>query len=278
LHGQESLQNLPPDTLKNKYGKFQVQRSVEVGSQPFGRSYSTEIEMQPNRHTRSPESWGIRGSEIDFVQVVQSGTDDKWKTTAQDHGWSGETDESGKAINSEGKPCFLHRAELTEQETGTGWRVDQSFKNTPFHQESFPEDKAKAQVGRHHLLKKNETAKLSDKPTIAGPGYKFDAMSTAMDKKSGKEFGTVEWGFEVKQNAQGESTIKDRPPTLLEDNLKLKGPEGEAARERNRGRRAAYRQWNQAAPGKEQENRRQIAQRADNVRPAEQVTRIPEEA
>lgn len=282
LHGKEDLQNLPPDTLKNKYGKFQVQHGVKDGPQPpFYQSYSTKIEMEPNIRTRSSKSLGTRGSDIDFVQVVRSGTGDNWRTTAQDHGWKGATDESGKPINSEGKPQFLHRPELTEQQTGTGWRVDQSEKSSPFHQESAPEDKAKAKVGRHHLLKENETAELKDSPTIAGPGYKFDAMSTAMDKKSGKEFGTVEWGFKVEQNAQGESTIKDRPPTLLEDNLKLKGPEGEAARERDRGRRAAYEQWNQAAPGKEQairdemERRKAVGADASQIKPPQQVTRLP---
>ena len=269
LHGAENLQN--SDTLKNKYGKFQVQRNLGVGPPPFGGSYATGIQMQPNIRTR--------GSEIDFVQVVRSGTDDKWKTTAQDHGWNGQTDKSGKPINSEGKPYFLHRAELTEQKTGTGWRVDQSNKNTPFHMESKPEDKTKAQVGRHHLLKKSETAELKDSPTIAGPGYKFHAMTTAMDKKSGKEYGTLDWGFDVDENAQGEQVIMPLKPTLLEDNLKLKGSEGDAARERDRGRKAAYEQWNQAAPGKEQANRdevkRKIKAGADNVPPAKQVTRIP---
>lgn len=124
--------------------------------------------------------------------------------------------------------------------------MDQSLKNTPFHQESLVQDRAKADAGRHHFLKENEPARLVDRPAVAGQGYKFDAMSTAMDKKSGKEFGTVEWGFKVDQNDQGESIIRDRPPTFLEDNLKLDGPLGEEARERDRGRRAAYERWHDA--------------------------------
>lgn len=276
LQGVEDLQNLPPDTLKNKYGTFEMQRGVEErGTGTFDQSYSTKIGMTPNWRTRNPKSLMAQGSDIDFVQVVRSGTGDNWKTTAKDHGYK--TDESGKPIDPEGKPIFAHRAELTEQETGTGWRVDQSMYDTPFHSEAHlpitPE------VGRHHLLKENETARLEDKPTIAGPGYKFDAMSTAMDKKTGKEFGTVEWGFNVDQNDQGESILRDRPPTLLEDNLKLDGKLGEEAKQRNLGRIAAHKQWNRAASRKEQANKEEAKRRkeagSDRPGPSQQVTRIP---
>ena len=269
LRGVENLQNLPPDTLKNKYGKFQIQRDVRVGPPPFGKSYSTEMEMTPNMRAH--------GHKIDFVQTVRSGTDDNWKTTATDHGWTGETDKSGKPIDSEGKPKFLHRSELTEQQTGTGWRVDQADYSTPFHSEGH--SGLSPDVGKHHFTKKSDSANLVDRPAIAGQGYKFDAMSTAMDKKTGKEFGTVEWGFSVGQNEKGESTLSERPPTFLEDNLKLDGEPGREARERDRGRKAAYEQWNQAAPGKEQANRKEVERKknvgAVNVRPPEQVTRIP---
>ncbi|MBN4004302.1 hypothetical protein [Nostoc sp. LPT] len=260
LQGVENLQDLPQDTLKNKYGKFQIQRDVMVGAGDFGKAYSTEIEMTPNIRAR--------GSKIDFVQTVRSSINDNWKTTAVDHGWTGETDESGKPIDSEGKPKFLHRSELTEQQTGTGWRVDQSGYSTPFHSEAHLEITPK--VGKHHLLKKSDSAQLVDRPTIAEQGYKFDAMSTAMDKKTGKEFGTVEWGFNVGQNEQGEPTLEGRTPTLLEDNLKLDGEPGREARERDRGRKAAYEQCNQAAPGKERANREEA-----NTRSPKQVTRIP---
>ena len=269
LQGVENFQNLPPDILKNKYGKFQIQHDVRTGLQPFGKAYSTEMEMTPNIRAR--------GSKIDFVQTVRSSINDNWKTTATDHGWTGETDESGKPIDSEGKPKFHHRSELTEQQTGTGWRVDQSEQDTPFHSEGHSE--LTPDVGKHHLLKKSDSANLVDRPTIAGQGYKFDAMSTAMDKKTGKEFGTVEWGFNVGQNEQGEPTIEGRTPTLLEDNLKLDGEPGKEAHERDRGRKAAYEQWNKAAPGKEQANIKEVERKknagADNVRPPKQVTRIP---
>ena len=124
------LKNLPPDTLENKYGEFQVQRDVKVGQPPFGRSHSTKIEMTPNWRTRKPSTGYTQGSDVDFVQVVRSGTDDNWKTTPADHGY--QVNESGQAINPQGEPQYAHRAELTEQQTGTGWRVDQTFQDTPF--------------------------------------------------------------------------------------------------------------------------------------------------
>lgn len=254
LQGVEQLQELPPDKLENKNGIFQIQHDVKVGPPPFGLAYSTEIEMTPKWRTRSFESLGIRGCNIDFIQAVRSSTDNNWKTTAKDHGYHGPTDESGRPIDEQGNPVFIHRAELTEQETGTGWRVDQSMKNTPFHEESLHKDKADARAGRHHLLKRNESVKLKDKPAIAGEGYRFDAMSTAMSKTTGREFGTVEWGFSVDRDEQGEPILKNRPPTFLEDNLKLDGEEGEEARERNRGRLASYRKWNEVALGQEQNN------------------------
>lgn len=278
LH-EGDVKQYPPNTLNNKYGEFQVEHGVGPGPLPFGRGYSTEIEMNPNWRTRDPKSLGTRGSDIDFVQVVRSGTGNNWKTTAKDHGHTGQTDESGKPLDEEGNPKFLHRAELTEQQTGKGWRVDQSQKNTPFHQEALPEDPAQARAGRHHLLKENEPARLSDRPAIAGPGYKFDAMSTAMNKKTGKEFGTVEWGFHVDQNKQGEPILRPHTPTLLEDNLKLDGEPGRQAHERNRGRIAAYEQWNQAVPMKEQANIAEVNRLKNEgvqaVRPPQQVTRLP---
>ena len=101
-------------------------------------------------------------------------------------------------------------------------------------------------------------------------------MSTAMDKKRGKEFGTVKWGYNVRQNDQEESILNTRHLTLLEDDLKLKDTTGEEARDWDRGRRAAYRQWNRAAPGKEQENIRQEQRKAEEYRrEPEKVTRIP---
>lgn len=268
LHGAEEVPTqFPPDTLNNKYGDFQIQRGVEVGRRPpFGRSYSTEIEMTPNRHTRRSDSLGVKASKIDFVQVVRSGTDDNWKTTAADHGY--QTNESGQPID------YAHRAELTEQETGTGWRVDQTNYDTPFHGESHSGD-----VGRHHFTKQAESARLKDGPEIVEPGYKFEAMSTAMDKKTGKEFGTVEWGFNVDRNDRGESILRDRPPTFLEDNLKSEDESvRNEARERDRGRLAAYEQWNRAASGKEEANRKEAERRQregiSKERPIP-VTRIP---
>jgi hypothetical protein len=101
-------------------------------------------------------------------------------------------------------------------------------------------------------------------------------MTTAMDMKTGKVLGTVEWGFYVRQNERGESHLESYPPTFLEDNLKLDGEQGELARERNRGRKAAYERWNQAAPGKEQENIRQQQMRSEEHRQEpKRVIRIP---
>ncbi|WP_319423587.1 hypothetical protein [Pleurocapsa sp. FMAR1] len=89
-------------------------------------------------------------------------------------------------------------------------------------------------------------------------------MTIAMDKKTGKDLGTVRWGFGVGRNEQGESRLDTRYPTLLEDDLKLEGAAGEEAREWDRVRREAYRQWNQAAPGQERANENH-----------KRVTRIP---
>lgn len=279
LHGGD-LQQYPPNTLNNKYGSFQVKHGVDVvPTLPFNRSYSTNIEMNPNWRTRDPRSLGTQGSDIDFVQVVRSGTGDEWKTTAQDHGHTGLIDPSTrKPLDQEGNPKFLHRAELTEQQTGTGWRVDQTNYDTPFHGEAHTPLSPNMGRGRHHLTKENERATLKDKPAIAEPGYKFDAMSTAMNKNTGKEFGTVEWGFHV-ENEQGESILRPHPPTLLEDNLKLDGEPGRQAQERNRGRLAAYEQYNRAAPMKEQANiaeeNRLRNEGSQEVRPPQPVTRIP---
>ena len=259
LQGVEDLQKLPLKTLENEYGTFQMQRGVQWGGKgDFDQSYSAEISMTPNKHTRSSKS--LHASEIDLVQVVRSGTGNNWNTTPTELGHRGPTDESGRPIDSEGKPQLVHRAELAEQQTGTGWRVDQSLQDTPFHSESHTPDNP---PGKHHRLKKSDPVHLIDRPEIAGEGYKFDAMTTAMDKKTGKEFGTVEWGFRVEQNDQGESTIRERTPTFLEDNLKLGGQASREAHQRNGGRIAAYDRWNQAAPGKEQFNEEQARQRAE---------------
>lgn len=262
--------DLPPHTMTNKYGNFQVQRGLEARGVGFsGTSHSTEIGMTPNMLTRKgthKRSTGYtKGSEIEVIQTVRSGTKTKkgddinWRTTARDHGYK-KVNGSGQPINSDGELIYAHRPDLTEQQTGTGWRVDQADKNSPFHGETHD-----GSLGRHHFLKKSEKARLRDAPTIVEPGFHFDAMTTAMDKKTGKEFGTVRWGFEAEENDKKERWLKSRTPTFLEDDLKSKDATvREEALQWNRGRREAYEQWNQAAPRKEQANR-------DH----EEVTRIP---
>jgi hypothetical protein len=267
LHGVQDLEGGQERTLRNKYGKFEIGSGVGTGGQgPFYKNYSADIKLTPSFRTRSSESLRTHGSDVDdvdMVQVVRSGFDDGWKTTAKDHGWTGATDDLGKPIDEDGNPKFLHRAELTEQKTGTGLRVDQAMYDTPFHSDAHTPDS----VGRHHFTKKSDPVELSDKPAIAGPGHKFDVMTTAMKKRSGKELGTVEWGFKVGKNEQGESTFEEHPPTFLEDNLKLKGQQGKEARARKIGRDAAFDQWNLSAPGKEQANRenyeRRLKERAE---------------
>jgi hypothetical protein len=253
--------------LKNKYGNFSVQHKLDIQAKSdYNLGYTTNIAMTPNRRTRDPRTAYTRGSEIDFVQTIRSGYGDgdrtNWKTTAADHKY--QVNESGQAIDENRQPRFAHRAELTEQQTGTGWRVDQTHYDSPFHHEAHSEG-VLGEGGRHHFTRETRPVELRDRPSITGPGYKFDAMSTAMDKRTGKNYGTLRWGFGVGQNERGEPRLETRKPSWLEDDVKLKGAAGEEARAWDRGRRASYQQWNESAPRKEKVNQNNRT-----------VTRIPE--
>jgi hypothetical protein len=253
--------------LQNRYGTFSVQHELDTqAGSDYALGYTTNIAMKPNRRTRDRSTGYIKSSEIDFVQSVRSGYADgdrtNWKTTAADHGY--QVNESGHAIDRNRQPIFAHRAELTEQQTGTGWRVDQTNYDSPYHHEAHSQG-ALSQGGRHHFTRETRPVELRDTPAIVRPGYKFDAMSTAMDKRTGKNYGTLRWGLEVRQDERGDSILETRTPSWLEDDLRLKGAAGEEARDWERGRRASYQRWNESAPIKEKVN-------PDN-RP---VTRIPE--
>lgn len=272
LPGEEKERFLKKE-LNNKYGKYSVEHGIDAQktkAHGFGLGYDTDITYTPNYRTRDRDSKYTKGSEIDFVQSVRTGIRDsngttRWKTTAADHGYS--VDESGQTIDKKGNPTYTHRADLTEQETGTGWRVDMTRYDTPFNHEGHS-DAISGEGARHHFGKgKTRPVRLGDTPAIDEPGYVFHATTTAMDKKTGRERGTVRWGFGVEQDEQGRSILNTRRPTFLEDDMKLEGSAGEEARQWNEGRKSSYRRWNNAAPRKEEDNRRK-------GRPKE-VTRIP---
>lgn len=252
--------------LNNKYGNFSVRHELDTqAGSDYGLGYNTNITMKPNWRTRDRSTGYIGSSEVDFIQSVRSahrdGNRTNWKTTAADHGYT--VNESGQAIDRNGTPIFADRAELTEQRTGTGWRVDQSYYNSPYHHEahSLP---AFGEGGRHHFIREARPVTLRDKPAIVRPGYKFDAMSTAMNKNTGQELGTLRWGFGVREDEQGNSRLETRTPSWLEDDLKLKGRAGREAREWESGKRASFDQWNE------------YARRKEELNPNTPVTRIPE--
>ncbi|MBE8986743.1 hypothetical protein [Nostoc sp. LEGE 12450] len=121
--------------------------------------------------------------------------------------------------------------------------------DTPFH--SLGHLPITPDEGKYRLLKDSSPAIITDHPTISQLGYKFEAISTAKDKTTDQEFGAVEWGFEVRQDNQGNPQFVEYTPTLLEGNLQIAD---DNAGDRRDGRQAAFKQWNQTYPPQKEQS------------------------
>ena len=233
-HTLES-QTLDPVTLENVFGKFTVTRSVNSGQGDFGLRYSIVVTMVPY--------FAARFSKIDFVQTVRTGVGTDWKTTAADFSYSGEVDKEGMPIDEEGNPKFYEKFARTEQTTGTGWRIDMPGLRTPFYSQGHA---SSPDVGKYYFIGKSTPVILRDDPTILKVGYKFEAITTAMDTSNGNKFGAVEWGFRVDPGTDGNGVLVVYTPSLLEGNLTDKDiTTKEAAKEREKGLQLAFKQWNE---------------------------------
>ena len=237
-------QTFDPVSLSNDFGSFTVTRGVASrGSGNWGLSYEIVVKMVPK--------YAARNSKIDFVQTVRTGEASKWNTTAADFGWRGEVDEFGMPLDKSGNPVFIEKIARTEITTGTGWRIDMPNYDTPFYSKGHVPDNPN--VGEYKYLWRSTPAILNDAPTIIKVGYKFEAITTAMDMTTGKTFGAVEWGFRVDPGTDGNGVLVEYTPSLLAGNLQDENiDEKSAAEEREKGLLLAFKRWNEVYAKQEQ--------------------------
>lgn len=191
----------------NGFGDFEAQHGLQ--SRPSASSwggYYFNLEMTPKETTGE--------SEIGFVQVARQS-------------------ESGGDISKEATDYKMNDyfAGLTEQESG--WALDRanaSRDKTPFYgmyndSAGNTQQYSTSKVGKFGGSK----ALLHDVPSV-GMKDKMEFTATAMDMKTGKEFGAVAWGFEYNE---ADKVYKEETPKLIN-----------SGSERLAGRDRAVDHWN----------------------------------
>lgn len=172
--------------LTGTFGEFSVKHGLtKAPSKGDLGEYAAHIEMTPNKQTGD--------SKIAFVQVVRSANEpgSAWHTKKDDPGMTAD------------------RAKRTDAKSGMRVdRADPAEDKTPFYG-MYKDDKGQlnaystARVGWFGGPK----PMLDDAPSVADPRTR-EFVATAMDTKTGTEFGAVNWGFsfDSKSKHSGEVT------------------------------------------------------------------------
>jgi hypothetical protein len=193
--------------LKGTFGVFKVTHGLTKAPSKTGYGeYSLLIEMTPNK--------SVGKSEVGFVQVSRQGTP------------------SGGWATSRSDPYMTDDKAWRTEKKG-GWRVDRAdakSDKTAFYG-MFKDSKgaikqySTAGVGTFG----GSPAKLEDTPGVGDPD-KMQFTATAMDMKTGVEYGAVSWGYEF--NSASKLWAEETPALV------------DAGSERMQGRDAAFDKWN----------------------------------